>query len=69
MQRLERVGRYNKFEKRLLLLAQHTLTVHELHRRRILELLGASARARSGRGCKASIHAGQVGTPPADGEP
>ena len=39
MQRLERSGRYNKFEKRLLLLAQHTLTVHELHRRRILELL------------------------------
>jgi hypothetical protein len=42
MQRLERVGRY---EKRLLLLAQHTLTVHELHRRRILELLGVGRAA------------------------
>ena len=40
MQRLERVGRCKKFEKRLLLLARHTLTVHELHRRRILDLLG-----------------------------
>src|SRR5690349_5020071 len=39
MQRLQRAGRY---EKRLLLLAQHTLTVHELHRRRILDLLGAA---------------------------
>ena len=40
MQRLQyALGRY---EKRLLFLAQHTLSVHELHRRRILDLLGAA---------------------------
>jgi len=38
--RMQRVGRVGRHEKKLLLLAQHTLTVHELHRRRILDLLG-----------------------------
>ena len=38
--RMQRLGRVGRHEKKLLLLAQHTLTVHELHRRRILDLLG-----------------------------
>lgn len=36
VQRFERFGRETKQEKRLLVLAQHTLAVHELHRRRML---------------------------------
>jgi hypothetical protein len=38
--RMQRLGRVGRREKKLLLLAQHTLTVLELHRRRVLDLLG-----------------------------
>jgi hypothetical protein len=40
VQRLEATARENRDEKTLLLLAQQTLAVHELHRHRILMILG-----------------------------
>lgn len=39
VQRLEANGRANGLEKRLLLLAQQTLAIHELHRHRVLTIL------------------------------
>jgi hypothetical protein len=39
VQRLEAAGRENRLEKKLLLLAQQTLILHELHRQRILMIV------------------------------
>jgi hypothetical protein len=39
VQRLQATARENRLEKRLLLLAQQTLCIHELHRQRILMIL------------------------------
>ncbi len=51
VQRLEATARVNKLEKQLLLLAQQTLAIHELHRKRIVMILAINTSStRSGNG-------------------
>ena len=48
VQRLEAAGRENRLERNLLLLAQQTIVLHELHRQRLLRIVAMDTDAHAG---------------------